>query len=103
MRVELPDVEGRERILRSHGKTISTQEEINYRRFAVSMPNACGADLAGVVNEAAIGAVRRSSALGVNNDDYARAIANFYSSRRKTNVVEKLLYRLPPMKPTPQI
>ena len=53
VRVELPDVVGREKILRSHGKKLVYEEMIDYKRFATLMPNACGADLAGIVNEAA--------------------------------------------------
>ena len=56
--VELPDLQGREAILRVHAKKIKTEPNINYAQFARMASGASGAELANIVNEAALRAVR---------------------------------------------
>ena len=56
--VELPDLQGREAILRVHAKKIKTQGDIDYTQVARMASGASGAELANIVNEAALRAVR---------------------------------------------
>ena len=56
--VELPDLHGREAILRVHAKKIKTEPNINYAQIARMASGASGAELANIVNEAALRAVR---------------------------------------------
>ena len=56
--VELPDLQGREAILRVHAKKIKTEPNINYAQIARMASGSYGAELANIVNEAALRAVR---------------------------------------------
>lgn len=56
--VELPDVKGRESILRVHAKDVKTASNIDYNQVARATSGASGAELANIVNEAALRAVR---------------------------------------------
>ncbi|MDD6052117.1 MAG: ATP-dependent zinc metalloprotease FtsH [Clostridiales bacterium] len=56
--VELPDLKGREAILRVHAKKIKIAGEIDYTRIARMASGASGAELANIINEAALRAVR---------------------------------------------
>ncbi|MBQ4089737.1 MAG: ATP-dependent zinc metalloprotease FtsH [Clostridia bacterium] len=56
--VELPDLKGREAILRVHGKKIKTAPNIDYMQVARMASGASGAELANIINESALRAVR---------------------------------------------
>ncbi|MGM9526077.1 MAG: ATP-dependent zinc metalloprotease FtsH [Peptococcaceae bacterium] len=56
--VELPDLKGREEILKVHARKIKTTGTIDYNRIARMASGASGAELANIVNEAALRAVR---------------------------------------------
>ena len=56
--VELPDLQGREAILKVHAKKIKTEANIDYGKIARMASGASGADLANIVNEAALRAIR---------------------------------------------
>ncbi|MBP2025026.1 ATP-dependent zinc metalloprotease FtsH [Peptoniphilus stercorisuis] len=56
--VELPDLAGREAILKVHAKKIVKDEDIDYNAIARATAGASGADLANMINEAALRAVR---------------------------------------------
>jgi len=56
--VELPDLKGREAILRVHSKKIKVEPGVDYNRIARMASGASGAELANIVNEAALRAVR---------------------------------------------
>ena len=56
--VELPDLKGREEILKVHAKKIKVSEDVDYRQIARMASGASGAELANVINEAALRAVR---------------------------------------------
>jgi cell division protease FtsH len=51
--VELPDMKGREAILRVHAATVKTEPNINYKTVALATAGASGADLANIINEGA--------------------------------------------------
>ena len=56
--VELPDLQGREAILRVHAKKIKIADDVDFKQIARMASGASGAELANIVNEAALRAVR---------------------------------------------
>jgi cell division protease FtsH len=56
--VELPDLKGREAILRVHAKKIKTADDVDFKQVARMASGASGAELANIINEAALRAVR---------------------------------------------
>jgi len=60
--VDLPDVVGREQILRVHSKKVRLGKDVDMRRLAQGTPGFSGADLANVINEAALLAARKGQA-----------------------------------------
>ena len=56
--VELPDLEGREEILKVHARKIKVAEDVDFSKIARMASGASGAELANIVNEAALRAVR---------------------------------------------
>ncbi len=56
--VELPDLQGREDILKVHAKKIKVAEDVDFNKIARMASGASGAELANIVNEAALRAVR---------------------------------------------
>jgi len=66
--VELPDLKGREAILRVHAKKIKTASNIDFLQVARMASGASGAELANIVNEAALRAVRDGRAFATQQD-----------------------------------
>ncbi len=58
--VELPDLAGREAILKVHAKKIKTADDVNFHTIARMASGASGAELANMINEAALRAVRNN-------------------------------------------
>ena len=58
MPVELPDLKGREAILKVHAKKIKVAEDVDFNKIARMASGASGAELANIVNGAAARAVR---------------------------------------------
>ena len=56
--VELPDLQGREAILKVHAKNIKIADDVDFRELARATAGASGAELANIVNEAALRAVK---------------------------------------------
>ena len=56
--VELPDLQGREAVLRVHAKDVNMAEDVDFSAIARATSGASGADLANIINEAALRAVR---------------------------------------------
>jgi len=56
--VELPDLAGREAILKVHAKKVKTEDNLDFNAIARATAGASGADLANIINEAALRAVR---------------------------------------------
>lgn len=92
--VELPDLAGREAILRVHAKKIHVMDGINYNEVARMASGASGAELANVVNEAALRAVR-DGRRAVTQNDMIESIETVIAGYQKKNKVlsekEKLI------------
>jgi cell division protease FtsH len=85
--VSLPDIRGREQILKVHMRKIPVAEDIKPSIIARGTPGMSGADLANLVNEAALMAARRSAAT-VQMQDFERAKDKiFMGPERKTMVM----------------
>lgn len=70
--VAMPDIREREAILRIHSSKIPLDEEVDLNRFARATPGMSGADLANLVNEAALYAARKDKET-VESDDFEEA------------------------------
>ena len=66
--VDRPDVKGREAILNVHAKDVCLDEQVDLKKVAKGTPGAVGADLANIVNEAALRAVRKGRKLVIQED-----------------------------------
>ncbi len=66
--VELPDLKGREEILKVHAKKIKVSEEVDFQQMARMASGASGAELANIVNEAALRAVRDGRKYATQSD-----------------------------------
>ncbi|WP_066062578.1 ATP-dependent zinc metalloprotease FtsH [Neobacillus soli] len=66
--VELPDLKGRESILKVHAKHVKLADDIDFNMIARATSGASGADLANIINEAALRAVRLGRNKVVQND-----------------------------------
>jgi cell division protease FtsH len=86
--VDRPDVHGREEILRVHVRKIKLGPSVNLRTVAQRTPGMVGADLANVVNEAALAAGRRNSAT-VEMIDFEEAIDRIQLGLKKKGRVMK--------------
>ncbi len=80
--VDRPDKKGREEILRVHMKKIQLASDISEEQIAALTPGFTGADLANVVNEAAILATRRNGA-SVSMADFTQAIERIIAGLEK--------------------
>ena len=78
-----PDIDGREKILKVHLKNIVTDEEVEPRIIARGTPGFSGADLANLVNEAALFAARNNKESVTNDDlEYAKDKVMMGAERR---------------------
>ena len=66
--VELPDLKGREEILKVHAKKIKVSEDVDFSKIARMASGASGAELANIVNEAALRAVRDGRKYATQSD-----------------------------------
>ena len=84
--VELPDIKGREAILRVHAKKIRTADDVDFHVIARMASGASGAELANIVNEAALRAVRSNRSV-VNQADLEESIEVVIAGYQKKNTV----------------
>ena len=84
--VELPDLKGREAILQVHAAKVKTEDNIDYQAIARMASGASGAELANIVNEAALRAVRdgRSAA---SQSDFEESIEVVIAGYEKKNSI----------------
>jgi cell division protease FtsH len=66
--VELPDLAGREAILKSHAKKIKVADNVDFKQVARMASGASGAELANIINEAALRAVRDNRSFATQAD-----------------------------------
>ena len=84
--VELPDLAGREAILKVHAKKIKTAEDVDFHTIARMAAGASGAELANIINEAALRAVRDGRMI-VNQSDLEESIEVVIAGYQKKNAV----------------
>ena len=84
--VELPDLAGREAILKVHAKKIKTAEDVNFHTIARMAAGASGAELANIVNEAALRAVRNGRVI-VTEADLEESIEVVIAGYQKKSAV----------------
>ena len=84
--VELPDLAGRKAILELHAKDVKTQPPIDLSAIARATPGASGADLANIINEGALRAVRmgRSRAL---QEDFEESVEVVIAGQQRKSTV----------------
>ncbi len=84
--VELPDLAGREAILKVHAKKIKTADDVDFHTVARMAAGASGAELANIINEAALRAVRNGRVI-VTEADLEESIETVIAGYQKKNVV----------------
>lgn len=92
--VELPDLQGREDILKVHAKKIKVADNVNFHEIAKAASGASGAELANVVNEAALRAVRDGRKFATQADmeeSIEVVIAGYQKKSRVLSEKEKLI------------
>lgn len=92
--VELPDLQGREDILKVHAKKIKIADNVNFHEIAKAASGASGAELANIVNEAALRAVRDGRRFATQADleeSIEVVIAGYQKKSRVLSEKEKLI------------
>jgi cell division protease FtsH len=84
--VELPDLEGRTAILAVHAKDVRMEENINLKDIARATSGASGADLANIINEAALRAVRLNREK-VSQEDLMESVETVIAGYQRKNAV----------------
>jgi cell division protease FtsH len=84
--VELPDLKGREAILRVHAGKIKVEAGVDFAKIARMASGASGAELANIVNEAALRAVRDGRSLA-NQEDLEESIEVVIAGYQKKNAI----------------
>ncbi len=84
--VELPDLAGREAILKVHAKKIRREATIDYKAIALATAGASGADLANMINEAALRAVREGRN-AMNQRDIEESVEVVLAGYERKNAV----------------
>ena len=84
--VELPDLAGREAILKVHAKKIKTAEDVDFHTIARMASGASGAELANIINEAALRAVRNGRVI-VTEADLEESIEVVIAGYQKKSAV----------------
>ncbi len=88
--VPTPDINGRENILKTHSKNIELHKEVNLNTIARGTPGFTGADLANLVNEAALWAARQDKDAVKNEDfEYARDKVMMGAERRSLLITDE--------------
>lgn len=92
--VELPDLQGREDILKVHARKIKVADNVNFHEIAKAASGASGAELANIVNEAALRAVRDGRRFATQADleeSIEVVIAGYQKKSRVLSEKEKLI------------
>ena len=86
VQVELPDLKGREDILKVHAKNIKREDDIDYEEIAKRTAGTSGADLANIINEGALRAVREGRRK-LTQEDLEESIETVIAGQQKKNAV----------------
>lgn len=86
VRVELPDVRGREAILRVHARDVRMERDIDFQAVARMTAGTSGADLANIINEGALRAVRQKRDQ-VTTEDLMESVETVLAGQQKKNAV----------------
>lgn len=92
--VELPDLKGREDILKVHAKKIRVSDDVDFNAIARAASGASGAELANIVNEAALRAVRQERKVVIQSDleeSVEIVIAGYQKKNKVLSDKEKLI------------
>ena len=84
--VELPDLKGREEILKVHAKKVKMADNVDYNKIARMASGASGAELANIINEAALRAVRDNRRY-VTQEDLEEGIEVVIAGYQKKNAI----------------
>lgn len=84
--VELPDLKGREAILKVHGQNVKMSDDVDYNAIARATAGASGAELANIINEAALRAVRMGRS-AVVQADLEESVETVIAGYQKKNAV----------------
>ena len=84
--VELPDLQGREAILKVHAKKVRLSDNVNLHTIARMASGASGAELANIINEAALRAVRAGRKVA-NQEDLEESVEVVIAGYQKKNAV----------------
>ena len=84
--MELPDLKGREAILKVHAKKVKLAEDVNFETIARMASGASGAELANIINEAALRAVR-DGRKAANEADLEESIETVIAGYQKKNAI----------------
>lgn len=84
--VELPDLKGREDILKVHARKIKSEPNIDFSHIARMASGASGAELANIVNEAALRAVRNGKS-AASQEDFEESIEVVIAGYEKKNAI----------------
>ncbi len=84
--VELPDLKGREEILKVHAKKIKVDSNVDFHTIARMAAGTSGAELANIINEAALRAVRNNRGV-VNQSDLEESIEVVIAGYQKKNAI----------------
>ena len=84
--VELPDLQGREAILRVHAKDVMMADDIDYKAVARATSGASGAELANLINEAALRAVKCNRRI-VTQEDLTESVDVVVAGYQRKNAV----------------
>lgn len=86
IRVELPDLIGREAILKVHAQNVKTDKNIDYKNIALATAGSSGAQLANIINEGALRAVREGRSL-VSERDLLESVEVVIAGHERKNAV----------------
>lgn len=84
--VELPDMKGREAILLVHAKNVKTDRDVSFASIAKTTPGASGAELANIINEAALRAVRMDRKV-ITQSDLEESVEVVIAGYQRKNAV----------------
>ncbi|MFZ2550734.1 MAG: ATP-dependent zinc metalloprotease FtsH [Trichococcus flocculiformis] len=84
--LELPDIAGREAILRVHAKTVKMTEDVDLKGIAKYTPGSSGADLANLINEGALHAIKEERSK-INQSDLEYALEIILAGYQRKNAI----------------